>query len=224
MSAVANVLMKIELAGGKTIDGESTIVGHEAWIDVDDWKWEMKFEKPESSKGSGGSIAMVSVPSQLTVGKLMDRASTGMLGLMASVNEATVRFWMSDVSEKPFRLEITLERARLSEYEAKFNSTEKSVSVEEEWTLDYRKIKFAYFLGNKPGPQVELDRPAWASPNKAKGDIGHKEEVIKFINAQWKEGGESGLEKLWQDMKKEAAERRLSPEQIETGKKSGKDK
>ena len=100
---------------------------------------------------------MVSVPSQLTVGKLMDRASTGMLGRLASVNEATVRLWMSDVSEKPFRLEITLERARFSEYDAKFNSTEKSVSVEEEWTLDYRKIKFAYFLGNKPGPQVELN-------------------------------------------------------------------
>ena len=218
MSAVANVLMKIELAGGKTVDGESTIVGHEGWIEIDDWKWEIKYEKPESGKGIGGGIGMVPVPSPLTFSKLMDRASTGMLKEMASVNEMTVRMWMADVSDQPFRLEITIQRARLSDYDAKFNSNEKSVSIEEDWTLDYRKIKFAYFLGNKPGPEVELKRPAWASPGKAKGDQGN-EEVIKFIRAQLAlNPSETELNKLWEKMKDEAKKKRNSPEEDTSGK------
>ena len=218
MSAVANVLMKIELAGGKTVDGESTIVGHEGWIEIDDWKWEIKFEKPESGKGFGGGIGMVPVPSPLTFSKLMDRASTGMLKEMASVNEMTVRLWMADVSDQPFRLEITIQRARLSDYDAKFNSNEKSVSIEEDWTLDYRKIKFAYFLGNKPGPEVELKRPAWASPGKAKGDQGN-EEVIKFIRAQLAlNPSETELNKLWEKRKDEAKKKSNSHEEDTSGK------
>ncbi|MEO7336012.1 MAG: type VI secretion system tube protein Hcp [Caldimonas sp.] len=219
MSAVANVLMKIELADGKTVDGESTIVGHEGWIELDDWKWEIKFEKPESGKGLGGGVGMVAVPSPLTFSKLMDRASTGMLKEMASVNEMTVRMWMADVSDQPFRLEITIKRARFSEYEAKFNNNEKSVSVDEEWTLDYRTIKFAYFLGDRPGPEVELKRPAWASPGKAKGDEGSKEEVIKFIRAQFDlNKSDSALDDLWNAMKAEAKTKRNSPDVDASGK------
>jgi type VI protein secretion system component Hcp len=96
----------------------------------------------------------------------MDRASTTMLEHMALGSELTVNIWMADVSDEPFRLEITLEKARLNDYNAKFDNSEKGVSVEEDWVLDYRTIKFEYFINNEPGPQVDLVRPSWASPEK----------------------------------------------------------
>jgi hypothetical protein len=71
MSAVANVLMRIKV-NGKTIDGESTMtplhsdksLAHEGWIEIDDWSWEIRFEKAQGGKGSGAGTKGEPVPSR----------------------------------------------------------------------------------------------------------------------------------------------------------------
>jgi type VI protein secretion system component Hcp len=205
MSAVANLLMKIEKKGGSTIKGESTIAKFEDWIELDDWNWSLGFETPPEGKG-GGNRSEESVPSVLAFGKLMDRASTFMLEAMRDGTELTVTMWMADESDEPFSLEIVLESARLNEYDASFKSDDKSVEIDESWGLDYRTINFAYFIGNEPGPKVVLERPAWASPDKPKGR-GPEQEVIKLTEGL----SPDKLEALWVKVKQAAAQKRLSP-------------
>ena len=129
MSAVANLLMKIGVKGGSTIKGESTIANFEDWIELDEWNWTLGFQTPSEGKRSG-ERSEESVPSVLSFGKLMDRASTGMLNAMDKGDELTVTLEMADVSDEPFRLKITLERARLNEYDANFKTDDKGVSLE----------------------------------------------------------------------------------------------
>ena len=211
MSAVANLLMKIGVKGGSTIKGESTIVNFEDWIEVDDWNWTLGFQTSSEGKASG-QRREESVPSVLSFGKLMDRASTGMLNAMKQGDELTVTLEMADESDEPFRLKITLESARLNEYDANFKSDDKSVSIEESWGLDYRTIKFEYFIANEPGPQVVLERPSWASPDKPKGR-GQEEEVIKYIGALLDQKfSDRELDEQWKKMKQAAEEKRISPD------------
>ena len=205
MSAVANLLMKIEKKGGSIIKGESTVAKFEDWIELDDWNWSLGFETPPEGKG-GGNRSEESVPSVMAFGKLMDRASTFMLDAMRDGIELTVTMWMADESDEPFSLEIVLESARLNEYDASFKSDDKSVEIAESWGLDYRTITFAYFIGNKPAPKAVLERPAWASPDKPKGR-GPEQEVIKLTEGL----SPDKLEALWVKVKQAAAEKRLSP-------------
>jgi type VI secretion system Hcp family effector len=210
MSAVANLLMRIGVKGGSTIQGESTIANFEDWIEVDDWNWALGFQTASEGKASGGR-SEESVPSVLSFGKLMDRASTGMLNAMSKGDELTVTLEMADVSDEPFRLKITLESARLNDYDANFKTDDKGVSIEESWGLDYRTIKFEYFIANEPGPQVVLERPSWASPDKPKGQ-GPEEEVIKYIGLLLDQKfSDRDLDDQWKKMKQAAAEKRISP-------------
>jgi type VI protein secretion system component Hcp len=212
MSAVANLLMRIVVKGGSTIQGESTIVNFEDWIEVDDWNWALGFQTGSEGKASGERTEE-SVPSVLSFGKLMDRASTGMLNAMSKGDELTVTLEMADVSDEPFRLKVTLESARLNDYDANFKTDDKGVSIEESWGLDYRTIEFEYFIANEPGPQVKLERPPWASPDKPKGQ-GAEEEVIKYIGLLLdKKFSDRDLDDQWKKMKQAAAEKRISPDE-----------
>lgn len=165
---------------GDRIKGESTIVRFENWIDIDKWNWTLNAEVPPTENASEhppGTRA-VGVPSVLTFDKLMDRATTSMLVAMNDGDEMNATISMIDVKDQPFGLTIELTGARLIDYDASFKSEDKSVEVEESWTIDYRTIKFVHKIGNKTGATVLLERPHWATSDRPKG--GAEDEILKL--------------------------------------------
>jgi len=210
MSAVASVHMKIEGPKGE-IRGESRVKGFDGWIELDDWNWSVGFKEPDAAGAQGkatGNRNEEAVPSVLTFSKLMDCATTGMLSAMAKGEALTVTLSMVEASDEPFRLDILLENARLTEYDADFKSEEKSASIEESWGLDYRTVNFAYALGKKAGPQAVLKRPAWAPLDKPKGD-GLEEEISKLTQNV----APDQLPALWKKVEALHAQKRLSPKE-----------
>lgn len=207
MSAVASVHMKIEGPKGE-IRGESRVKDFAGWIELDDWRWAIGFQAPPDAKGSGTSHRNEeAVPSVLSFSKLMDCATTGMLSAMTRGEVLTVTVSVVEASEEPFRLDILLEHARLTAYDADFKSEEKLATIEESWSLDYRKINFAYAIGSKAGPEAVLKRPRWATTDKPKGAL--EDEVGKLTDNITPDE----LEALWKKIKARNEQQRLSPKE-----------
>jgi type VI secretion system Hcp family effector len=180
MSAVANLHMKIVGANAGEIQGESRINKFAGWIEIDDWTWETAYQKPPG----GTEHEKEPVPSVLSFSKLMDRASTIMLKAMITGDLLRVTISMDEqVTDDPFGLTIVLEDARLIEYDADFKTGDKQLSVEEKWSLDYREIRFTYKVGGKAAPDARLQRPSWASNDKADGAGGVKASVLKLTDS-----------------------------------------
>jgi type VI secretion system Hcp family effector len=167
--SVAKLFLKLVGTQAGPIKGESRIVNFVDQIEIDDWS--VKFEK-ESDSRQGDTL---NVPSVISFGKLLDKATTPMLQAMLIGDSLTATITLEEVAADQFGLIVTLSDARLLEYSMDAKDQEKSATVEETWTLDYRKIKFEHRSDNRKGTSVyELSRPAWAStksPNAGKDKV-----------------------------------------------------
>ena len=202
MSAVANLHMQIQGSRSGEIKGESRIKDFAGWIELDDWNWTLGLDKPTDATGR----KEVAVPSVLSFSKLMDCSSTGMLLAMANGELLKVTISMREASNDPFVLDIRIEDARLVECLANFKSEDKQNLVEETWDMDYRTISFDYRVGTKNISKVSMDRPAWASTSKPKGQ-GTDDEVIRLTE----DLSPDALNSLWLRMQEAATKKRLNP-------------
>jgi type VI secretion system Hcp family effector len=190
--SVAKLFLKLVGTQAGPIKGESQVFNYVDQIEIDDWS--VKFEK-ESNPETGDTL---NVPSVISFGKLLDRATTPMLLAMLIGDSLTATITLEEVAADQFGLNVTLEDARLLNYSMDAKDQEKSTSVEETWTLDYRKIKFQHQSDNRRGTSVyELSRPAWAStksPNSGKDKVS---EIAKLA-AEFEPGA---LDEMWSRVK-----------------------
>lgn len=182
--AVAAHFLEILDQGGDKIDGESEGHGHEDWIDVTGWDWEVADEslktsapaKSATGKGAtsgaagaaGASAGAGEVginPSLFTFTKAVDRSTTRLMQEMYQghvLQKATFTLIeeMVDVNRKyrdAFRLHVVLEKVKVVSYRLSGRASEHRVDLEETWGLNYTTIKFDYESAG--GMNAMFDRP-----------------------------------------------------------------
>jgi type VI secretion system Hcp family effector len=204
MTTAADLYLELTGPNGR-INGESRVVGFQDQIEVIDWKWQLRHRDSTSA----------AEPTVFQFSKIMDRASTTMLGHMQKGTQLTADITVQDSSiDNPFILVIHLEDVRVIDYgfNIKVADDQKEGRVEEDWTFDYAKIKFQYKTqddkgsGRKGTATVEMERPAGASTDSPSGMI----EKIMTMSRGLQVGQ---LEELWKNLEREATRRRLQGDQ-----------
>jgi type VI secretion system Hcp family effector len=200
MTTAADLYLELTGPNGR-INGESRVVGFQDQIEVIDWKWQLRHRDSTSA----------AEPTVFQFSKIMDRASTTMLGHMQKGTQLTAAFTVQDASiDNPFILVIHLEDVRIRKYgfNIKVADDQKEGHVEEDWEFDYAAIKFEYKTqhdkggGRKGAADVRIERPADASDDSPSGPI----EKIMTLSRGLKVGQ---LEDLWKKLQIEANKRRL---------------
>jgi type VI protein secretion system component Hcp len=186
MAESAPVFMKVtRKAGGTLIKGDSKVrMGNQKdyreWIELDDWRWDLRSHDRNDEDGAGDAALLgetrklapgkkaappaVIEPSILSLSKLMDSSSTELLGAMLTGELLTIVIAVEDYSPDLFDLTLTLEDARIANYEVSSRVGDKELSISEEWEIDYASITFDYRLDIKTkSAPVTLKRHANAS-------------------------------------------------------------
>ena len=204
MAENSRIFLKLTSAKTGVIKGECTADEFEDWIELDSWNWSLNRAKDEDAIGE---------PSQLSVSKLMDRATTAMLLAMESGEQLRARLVVDDASvDVGFELEVALEHVTIKDYKFNTQVSDKGATVDEEWTLDYRWITFDFTPDAKSGVKsVKLTRPLGATSGKAE----RKDEELKKLGMEMLRSGEykrEELTKIWDDLIKAHEEEKNRPD------------
>lgn len=152
MADNARLFLKLDGPTGQ-IRGESRVASLRDWIEIDDWDWKLD---PSSNRDEREAVR----PSVLSFSKQMDRASTGMLQAMQKGDLLSASIRMDDASLRLFDLGVALEKVRVLSYEMRTESSDKRLSVEERWSIDYDAVVFRYRPDADAGTmEVRLQRP-----------------------------------------------------------------
>ncbi len=146
MSSSARLYMSLIVnKGAKQVAGDVLDPDYEQEIEIEDWEW--KLTGPERSgkvdadaDADGKATSLRTTASEFTFTKVMDRASTQMLSLLASGEELSAVVTLVQTSDIPFKLVAHLEKARISGYTLNAKDEEKSTSIEESWVFNYETI------------------------------------------------------------------------------------
>lgn len=140
MSSVAKLFMKVTGARSGEIKGGAEDEEFKGQIELAAWNWALG--KADSETGGVE-------PSVFSFSKTMDRASTSLLGAMASGEELAVVVSLEEASDSEFELVLTLSKVRVIDYTMSATNDTASGRVTEEWVFNYNAIRFDY----KPTPQ-----------------------------------------------------------------------
>lgn len=166
MSKVASLFLEVfvgaKAPGATRILGEAKDALYRDQIEVNSWSWDLSRSSEASETSKMGSAIPPPpnsvVPSALKFTKTMCRATAGMLGAMRQGKLLTAVFSLEEDSDVDFKLQVTLERVRILEYEFGIDGIE----VSETWKLNYDNIRFDYSTGSG-GQTATLTRHAGAS-------------------------------------------------------------
>lgn len=140
---------------GGPIAGESRVPAMRDWIELEDWQWQLDAD---------GAAGRHPEPSVLSFSKRMDRASAVLLSAMDRGMPLTVTVCMEDAAQELLSLSIKLRQARLTRYSLSLNHEEASLSLMENWELDYREAEFLYREDRRSGvTSTTMTRLAGAS-------------------------------------------------------------
>lgn len=140
---------------GGPIAGESRVPAMRDWIELEDWQWQL---------AADGAAGRHPEPSVLSFSKRMDRASAGLLSAMDRGMPMTVTLCMEDAAQELLSLTIKLRQARLTRYALALGDEGASVSLLENWELDYREAEFLYREDRRSGvTSTTMTRLAGAS-------------------------------------------------------------
>jgi type VI protein secretion system component Hcp len=185
MSKVASLFLELSIGtkgpGASLILGEAKDAVYRDQIEINSWSWDLSrsSESAELTK-IGSSIPPPPnsvVPSALKFSKTMCRATSGMLGAMRQGKLLTAVFSLEEDSDVDFKLEVTLGRVRILEYEFGIDGME----VTESWKLNYETIRFDY-SSSIGGQTATLTRHAGASTKdpSAPAAGGDDEKIMKL--------------------------------------------
>ncbi|MBV8605551.1 MAG: type VI secretion system tube protein Hcp [Pelomonas sp.] len=150
MTAFTRLYMHLEVAGtGAPIAGEAADIDFMRKIVLSSVNWTIK-RADEKTRTAARSLARAE-PEVLEISKPMDKASTQMLTQLNAGNKLKAIVSLASATESSFLLTITLTNARIIEYKLSVKDGEKGGEVEEDWTLNYDSIAFAYKTEAPPG-------------------------------------------------------------------------
>ncbi|MGS0755275.1 type VI secretion system tube protein Hcp [Roseateles sp. GG27B] len=179
MSTVAKLFLKLTKSNGVEIFGDAQTEYFARQIEIDDWNWSVGRAKMDANtstiNASGSSLGkgFKVEPSVFSFSKLMDRSSPALLAAMNSKESMTAEITLQEMSRGAFELKTTLTDVRVIEYKLDAKNEKAGASVDENWTFNYKSVKFDYKpaasssgRGSGGTMTVEVTRPPDASTEK----------------------------------------------------------
>ena len=172
MSTAAKLYMKLTGKTQKEIKGESETAFFEGQIELDDWSWSIKAEKPTSARG--GMAGMGSAPQQIMLpsatgprltgaapmlapgktteitpsifefSKLLDTSTTNLLAAMHKGELLEAEITLQEMSRDAFELKLFLSEVRVIDYTMSGKNDKSSGEVTETWEFNYSTIRFEF--------------------------------------------------------------------------------
>ncbi|KQP35442.1 type VI secretion system tube protein Hcp [Pseudorhodoferax sp. Leaf274] len=162
--------------GGSLVKGEVEAEGHAHWIQLEGCSWDMS-QRDDPHGAVPGKAANYAKPKTFNFSKAPDSSTTRMM--QAQVEDLLFQradFHLFEELEGSdddtggiFDLTITLTDVRIKSYKLTANSDDKSVTMKEEWELDYGDITFKH---KNAGANVTIEKPAEPPTPAGKGKSG----------------------------------------------------
>ena len=169
MSTAAKLYMKLTGKTQKEIKGESETAFFVDQIELDDWSWSVKVDKPTSARSSGSpapqQIVLPSatgprlsgaapalapgkttevVPSIFEFSKLLDTSTTNLLAAMYKGELLEAEITLQEMSRDAFELKLFLSEVRVIDYAMNGKNEKSSGEVTETWAFNYTTIRFEF--------------------------------------------------------------------------------
>lgn len=171
--------------GGTRVDGEITRDKWAKWIEITDWSWNAADKEVKDAAAQGLSSGNRIEPSVFSISKPPDRSTIRFLSAMHGgeiFKRATFLLFeelsgQRDAGSSGFHLEVILTDVTVIKYSVSANASDKEVTLEEEWDLNYKTVTFKYDKGKT---QVQLTRPPGADDEGTRNRV---DQVVKDAKA-----------------------------------------
>jgi type VI secretion system secreted protein Hcp len=147
--AYQDFFLSVETAKQGAIKGESQDATHKNEIDVVGWRWGMQ---ARTALGGGGTAPKATI-NELVVTKRVDSASTALMGTLRNndeIRKAILTCRRAGGGQQD-ELRVTIQKARITNFEVKSTELEGATALEEEIALAFKRITVEYIPQGEDG-------------------------------------------------------------------------
>jgi type VI secretion system Hcp family effector len=142
--AVADLYLLLTSQDKSPVKGEVKTKNFENQIELTDWKWSLTVEGGGLDAQKGQTHGRPE-PTVLEFSKPLDRSSTVLMkALRTSYVFPEAKISLVHNIAEGMSVFVTLQQVRVIDYKMSIRSGDKTVEMEEEWIVDYEKVKIEY--------------------------------------------------------------------------------